>query len=364
VLLTDLARASNAATPQDATTRGVVTCAAYAGGRRVAEVPLDDIDRVLRDSDGGFIWIGLYEPDQELLRKVQSEFGLHDLAIEDAHRAHQRPKLEQYEKSLFIVLRTAQLIQKDGQLDVEFGETHVFVGGSYVVTVRHGSQRSYADLRARLEASPALLAQGPGFVLYALMDFLVDQYFPIVAGLEEEVSALEEALLGDSSDRFSRKTLTRIYQLKRDLLRVKRAVAPLIEVANRLMRFDFDFVPNDTRPYFRDVLDHVIRINEMVDNLRELLTTAFEVNLSLISVEENQEMKRLAEWSVEQNKDTRRLAAWAAIIAVPTMIAGVYGMNFQIMPELQWPFGYYFALILMFGTCVVLFLAFKRSKWL
>jgi magnesium transporter len=359
----DLASASVAVPPSDGTARGVVTCAAYASGRRVGEVALEDIDRVLRDEDT-FIWIGLYEPLQDLLLTVQRKFGLHDLAIEDALVAHQRPKLEQYEKSLFIVLRTAQLVDKNGRVEVDFGETHLFVGESYVVTVRHGSQRSHAELRARCEASPALLAQGPGFVLYALIDFLVDQYFPVVAGLEEEVAQLEEALLGDSAERVSRTTLTRIYQLKRDLLRVKRAVAPLIDVANRLMRFDLEFIPSDTRPYFRDVLDHVMQLNQMVDNLRELLTTAFEVNLSLISVEENQEMKRLAEWSVEQNKDTRRLASWAAIIAVPTMIAGIEGMNFQLMPELQWSLGYPIALALMVATSVGLFIAFKRSRWL
>jgi magnesium transporter len=343
--------------------RGVVTCAAYANGRRIADVALDDIDRVLRTQDA-FIWIGLYEPGEELLRKVQQEFGLHDLAIEDAHRAHQRPKLEQYEESLFVVLRTAHVTRDHEQLSLAFGETHVFIGERYVVTVRHGSQRSYADLRARCEASPKLLAKGPGFVLYALMDFLVDQYFPIVAALEEEVGELEEQLLGDTAERVNRATLTRIYQLKRDLLKLKRAVAPLVEVCNRLMRFDVELVPESTRPYFRDVLDHVIRINEMVDNLRELLTTAFEVNLSLISIEENQEMKRLAEWSVDQSRDMRRLAAWAAIIAVPTMIAGIYGMNFAFIPELQWSMGYYFALLLMVAACLALFFGFKRTGWL
>ncbi len=362
--MTDLAPRSTTTTTTTATTPGVVTCAAYAHGRRISDVPLDDIDRLLRSHDDAFIWIGLYEPDQMLLGKVQREFGLHDLAIEDAHRAHQRPKLEQYEESLFVVLRTPQVKQEDGTLSLDFGETHVFVGERYVVTVRHGSQRSYAGLRSRLESSPTQLAKGPGFVLYALMDFLVDQFFPIVAIFEEEVADLEEQLLGDTEERFSRDTLRRIYQLKRDLLRLKRAVAPLVEVCNRLMRFDVDLVPAETRPYFRDVLDHVIRINEMVDNLRELLTTAFEVNLSLISIEENQEMKRLAEWSVEQNRDMRRLAAWAAIIAVPTMIAGIYGMNFSDMPELHWTLGYPFALLIMAGACAGLFFGFKRSGWL
>src|SRR6266511_2314184 len=308
--MTDVAPRVSAAPPSPGTHRGVVTCAAYAGGRRLADVPLDHIGDVL-DGVDGFIWIGLYEPDEDLLRKVQKEFKLHDLAIEDAHRAHQRPKLEQYEQSLFVVLRTAYLIHSaDGLLSVKFGETHVFVGPRYVLTVRHGSQRAYTELRARCEASPKLLARGPGFVLYALMDFLVDQYFPIVAALEEEVATLEEQLLGDT-DRVSRQTLARIYQLKRDLL-----------------------------------------------------TTAFEVNLSMISVEENKEMKRLAEWSVEQNRDMRRLAAWAAIIAVPTMIAGIEGMNFERMPELHMALGYPLALVSMVGSCVALFVGFKRTGWL
>jgi len=341
----------------------VVTCAAYAAGRRIADVALDDIRNVLARSDA-FIWIGLYEPDEDVLRVVQREFGLHDLAIEDAHRAHQRPKLEQYEDSLFVVLRTSQLVDTDPQRRVSFGETHVFVGRKYVVTVRHGSHRSHTELRARCEALPGLLAKGPGFVLYALMDFLVDQYFPIVAVLEEDVGCLEEQLIGDAEQPVNRQTLTQIYRLKRDLLALKRAVAPLVEVCNRLMRFDFDLIPDDTRPYFRDVFDHVMRINEMIDNLRELLTTAFEVNLSMVSIDENQEMKRLAEFSVEQNRDMRRLAAWAAIIALPTLIAGVYGMNFQDMPELSWWFGYPLALALMAVCSLGLFAGFKHTGWL
>jgi magnesium transporter len=345
------------------TVPGVVTCAAYAAGRRVADLALDEIQEVLGREDG-FVWIGLYEPDEALLRVVQRAFGLHDLAIEDAHRAHQRPKLEQYQDSLFVVLRTAQLTEVDGRPGVAFGETHVFVGRRYVVTVRHGSLRSHTELRARCEATPAQLAKGPGFVLYALMDFLVDQYFPLVAALEEEVARLEEQLIGDADQPVSRTTLTRLYRLKRDLLAVKRAVAPLVEVCTRLTRFDLALIPEDTRPYFRDVFDHVLRVNELVDNLRELLTTALEVNLSLISVEENREMKRLAEVAVEQNRDTRRLAAWAAIIAVPTMIAGVYGMNFRLMPELGWGLGYPLALTIMGAACVALYRGFKRSGWL
>jgi magnesium transporter len=322
---------------------GVVNCAAYAGGRRVADVEVNDIGEALKQTDR-FIWIGLHEPKEDLLRQVQQEFGLHDLAIEDAHRAHQRPKLERYGDSLFVVLHTAQMNREQGRLN--FGETHLFVGPQYVVSVRHRSALSYAEVRARCEATPQLLCKGPGFVLYALMDAIVDQYFPLVDVLEDELEALEVEIFGEA---FSRETTQRIYRLKRQLLEVKRAVAPLVDVCNRLMRFDLALIPEDTRPYFRDVYDHVIRINEMVDVQRELLTTALEANLSLVAVAQNEVMKRLA--------------GWAAIIAVPTMIAGVYGMNFEFMPELKWPLGYPLVMGAMLGACGLLYFHFKRSGW-
>jgi magnesium transporter len=223
----------------------------------------------------------------------------------------------------------------------------VFVGERYIVSVRHGSLKSHIGLRARCESTPSLLSKGPGFVLYALMDFIVDQYLPIVEALEEQLEKLEDEIFGET---FNRATTGRIYRLKRDLLALKRAVSPLVDVCNRLVRFDISVVPEDTRPYFRDVYDHVVRVNEMIDNLRELLTTALEANLSLISV--------------SQNEHTKRLAAWAAIIAVPTMIAGVYGMNFEAMPELHWPLGYPFVMGIMIATCAALFVGFRRSGWL
>ncbi|MEK7373380.1 MAG: magnesium/cobalt transporter CorA [candidate division NC10 bacterium] len=321
-----------------------MSCAAYADGRRVAEVAIPDISEVLAQPDR-FVWIGLHEPDEALLREVQQEFGLHDLAVEDAHRAHQRPKLERYGDSLFVALRTAQMDPATRRAD--FGETHIFVGPRYVVSVRHGASVSYAEVRGRCEATPQQLRKGPGYVLYALMDFIVDQYFPIVEALEEDLDALEEEIFGRTLDR---ETTARIYRLKRDLLEVKRAVSPLVDVCNRLTRFEDDLIPEDTRLYFRDIYDHAIRINEMVDTARELLTTAFEANLSLISVGQNESMKKLA--------------AWAAIIAVPTLIAGVYGMNFQHMPELGWTLGYPAAMAVMLGTCVGLYVHFKRSGWL
>jgi magnesium transporter len=323
----------------------IVNCAAYARGVRVGDLSIDAIDGVLKQPDR-FVWLGLYEPDEALLREVQREFDLHDLAIEDAHNGHQRPKIEQYRNSLFVVLRTAQLAQTDPP-KLEFGETQVFVGPNYVVTVRHGSLRSHVGVRARCESTPDLLARGPAYVLYALMDFVVDQYLPIVQTIEDQVRVLEESILdgeigGDAT--------ARIYRLKRDLLSLRGTVGPLVEVCNRLMRFENPLIPDETRPYFRDVYDHVVRLNEAIDVQRELLTSALEATFSLMSVAQNEHMKRLA--------------AWAAMIAVPTMIAGIYGMNFDQMPELRWAYGYYASLGLMGVACAALYLGFKRSGWL
>ncbi len=323
---------------------GIVNSVAYAGGRRVGEVEFSDIRAWLQQPDV-FIWIGLYEPDEELLKQLQSEFKLHDLAIEDAHRAHQRPKIERYGDSLFIVLRTVQL--EDELHQVRFGETHIFVGTRYLISVRHGPSQSYTEVRARVEASPLLLQQGPGFALYALMDFIVDQYFPVVDALEEDLEALEEKIFGGT---FSRDSTTQIYYLQRELLQVKRALSPLVEMCNQLTRFDHAMVADATRVYFRDVYDHAVRMNEMVDTLRELLTTTLEANFSLISINQNEVMKRLA--------------AWAAIIAVPTMVAGIYGMNFQDMPELNLAFGYPLVLALTLVLCIILYRMFKRAGWL
>jgi magnesium transporter len=322
----------------------IVNCVAYTGdGRRIGDVEIDDISEILR-FQGQFIWIGLHEPDEPLLRKVQEEFALHDLAIEDAHRAHQRPKIEEYGSSLFVVLRTAQMIG-EGE-GVQFGETHLFVGSNYVVSIRHGASLSYREVRARCETAPQLLRQGPGFVLYAIMDFVVDRYFPIVDSLEEELEKLEKDLFDGVTHR---ETTESIYNLKVELVNLKRAVSPLVEVCNRLVRFDVPFIQPETRLYFRDVYDHVVRINETVDMLRELLTGALETNLALASVRQNEVMKKLA--------------GWAAILAVPTMIAGIYGMNFDFMPELRSPLGYPVVLAIMAGACGALYWNFKRLGW-
>jgi magnesium transporter len=323
---------------------GVVNCAAYADGRKLASIPIADISEYLKNPTG-FVWIGLYEPSAEMLKEIQEEFGLHDLAIEDAHRAHQRPKIETYGDTLFIVVRTAQ--QNSETRLIDFGETHFFVGRNFIVSIRHGSSRPYSEVRSRCESAPQLLRKGPGFALYAVMDSVVDAYFPIIDALEGELEILEERIF---SEKPSRQTTKQIYDLKRQLVDVKRAISPLIEICTRLMRFDLELIPEDTRPYFRDIYDHVIRINEMVDTSREILATALEANFSLTSI--------------SQNEIQKRFAGWAAILAVPTMVAGIYGMNFKFMPELDWQYGYPFILSLTAVLCLLMYAGFKRAGWL
>lgn len=324
---------------------GVINSAAYCNGERVADVPVADLGDAWRFSDR-FIWVGLYEPSEQLLLHIQEAFGLHDLAVEDAHRAHQRPKLELYKNSIFVVLRTARL-SDEGEHRIEFGETHVFLGPRYVVTVRHGSLNSHVGLRARCEATPELLAKGEGFVLHALMDFIVDQYFPVVDSLERDLDELEEQIF---SGKFVRSVTARLYHLRRDLLSLKQALTPLQDVSSYLLRMDSPLIPADTRPYFQDVHDHVIRITGMIDNLQQMSQLALESNLALISV--------------AQNDDTKRLAAWAAILAVPTLIAGMYGMNFKFMPETEWSYGYPFAILMMGSICGFLYRWFRKVGWL
>jgi magnesium transporter len=321
----------------------IVNCVAYSDGRRKSEVELSRVHEILKEVNQ-FVWIGLHEPSEEVLEQVQQEFGLHDLAVEDAHNAHQRPKVELYGDALFVVLRTTQINKEN---HIEFGETHFFVGSNYIVTVRHGSSISYADVRSRCESSPQMLNKGAGFALYAIMDFIVDQYNPVVNQMEMELESIEDKVFKEKP---SRETTEQIYQLKRELLEVKRAVSPLVDVCNRLMRFDIKSISEETRPYFRDIYDHVIRINEMVENTRELLNTALEANFSLISI--------------SQNDVSKKFAGWAAIIAVPTMVAGFYGMNFKFIPETEWPFGFYAVLLMTVGLCILIYYLFRRSGWL
>ncbi|HEX5170156.1 MAG TPA: magnesium/cobalt transporter CorA [Cyclobacteriaceae bacterium] len=320
----------------------VVDCAEYFEGCRVAKVKLEHISEVLKKPNR-FIWVGLQEPDEEMLKGIQKEFGLHDLAIEDALRAHQRPKIETYGDSLFIVLRTIQM--KDKRIDL--GETHFFLGTNFIVSVRHGSSIGYVDVRARCESAPHLLRKGPGFALYAVMDSIVDQYFPVVDVLEDDLTAIEEKIF---HEKFRRDTTAKIYKLKRQFLEVKRSVSPLVDICNKLMRFDLKLIDDETRPYFRDVYDHTIRINEIVDNSRELLSAALEANLSMISI--------------SQSEVSKRFAGWAALIGIPTMVAGIYGMNFRFMPELNWRWGYPLVISSTLAVCVVLYYRFKKAGWI
>jgi magnesium transporter len=321
----------------------IINCAAYAEGKRIADVSLSDVHDVLK-KENQFVWIGLHEPSEEVLSRVQQEFKLHELAVEDAHMAHQRPKVEQYADSIFVVLRTAQM---NAEHHIEFGETHFFAGNNFIVVVRHGSNVPYTEVRARCESTPELMKKGQGFVLYAVMDFIVDRYFPVVHELEQALEAIEAKIFKEKP---SRETTEQIYDLKRELLEVKRAVSPLVDICNRLMRFDIKCISEETRPYFRDIYDHVVRINEMVDNTRELLNSAMEANFSLISI--------------SQSDVSKKFAGWAAIIAVPTMVAGFYGMNFKFMPELAWHYGYYAVVFVTLCICTTLYFFFRKSGWL
>lgn len=320
----------------------IVNCAVYKDGSKVSDIELKNIHSELSQS-GHFVWIGLHDPQPDLLYTMQREFGLHELAVEDALHAHQRPKLEAYGNTLFIVLRTAQMKEHN----IELGETHFFIGANFLITVRHGSSKTYTDVRTRCESSPNLLKKGPGFALYAVMDSIVDQYFPVMDALEEELGELEDKIFHEKA---SRETTESVYRLKRQLMGVKQAVSPLIDVCNRLMRFDLNVIDEETRPYFRDIYDHAIRINEMIDNQRELLSTAMETNFSLISI--------------SQSEVSKKFAGWAALIGIPTMIVGIYGMNFRHMPELNWEYSYPVIMIITFGLCAVLYFRLKKSGWL
>lgn len=338
------ADAAGAGAPPAHAQAGIINCVAYRHGKRLATLTIEEIPTALEDP-AVFIWIGLYEPDEPLLERVQGAFGLHDLAVEDAHRAHQRPKLERFGNSLFVVLRTAQFV--GGSARLEFGETHIFVGPRYVVTVRHGSLKSHTGLRGKCEAEPECMALGPGYVLYALLDFVVDQYFPIIEELETEFERIEVDIFDGLTQR---QTTKRIYDLRSDLVYLKRAVHPLIEVCHRIERVETTLVPEEIRVYMRDAHDHVLKIHEMLEGLREMSASALEAHLSLLSI--------------AQSDETKRLAAWAAIIAVPTMVAGVYGMNFKFMPELDWQYAYPVVVGGMAVLCLVLFRQFKKSGWI
>jgi magnesium transporter len=321
---------------------GVVASAAYMAGRRVAAVPIEEAGAWSR-KPGHVVWIGLHEPSLELLRRVEAQFGLHELAIEDALKAHQRPKLELYGDALFVVARTAQMVE--GR--ISFGETHLFVGRGYVVSVRHGASTSYTPVRERCEGSPADLSNGEDFILYAILDFIVDNYMPVIEAIHTEVEGIEDTVLTGNP---TQAQVTRLYQLRRDLLRLRNAAVPLVEVCRRLEQPGLPGIDSSLHPLFRDVSDHIRRVQEEIESLREVLAFAFESSLMT--------------GQAQQTEITRKLAAWAAMLAVPTAIAGIYGMNFEYMPELDWRWGYPLVWLVILSACLLLYRGFKRNGWL
>ena len=321
----------------------VVNLVAYdRQGKRLPPISLDQISDVLEQPDT-FIWMGLHEPDEPLLEKLQEEFGLHDLAIEDAHKAHQRPKIDVYGDSLFVVLRTAQEVNRH----CTFGETHAFLGPRYLVTIRHGSSLSYAPVRARVEREPELLALGPSYCFYAVFDFIVDNYQPVVEALQTELSALETAIF---EHEFNREIVERLYDLKRELMTMRLAISPAQDISNQLMQSYPNLIREEVRPYLRDVHDHVVRVKESSDAMSEMASTAVSVNVAMVSV--------------GQGEVVKRLAGWAALLAAPTLIASWYGMNFHHMPELEWRFSYAAVAGVTAIVCIVLYRVLKRARWL
>lgn len=328
--------------------RMIVDCAVYRDGRR-AEGPADYSDAlaaVRAARDGSFVWIGLVEPTTEELDLVSDEFGLHPLAVEDAVSAHQRPKLEVYEGSLFIALKT--LGYRPGAAAVTTGEVMLFVGDGYVMTVRHGADSPLATLRRELEAQPELLRLGPSAVLHSVCDTVVDGYVEVADTLQGDLDELEADVFAPG--RIGRDTAGRIYGYKRRLVAARRATVPLLEPMLRLERGPVPFVRPEAHPYLRDVADHLARANDQLEGMDRLLTDILSANLAQVSV--------------QQNNDMRKISAWAALAAVPTMIAGVYGMNFEDMPELRQPWGYPAAIGLMAVVCLGLYRVFKRHDWL
>jgi magnesium transporter len=323
----------------------IVDCAVYENGeRRAGGVELHDAYDACRRDDAAWVWIGLHEPGPDEFDSVAREFQLHELAVEDAIKAHQRPKLEVYGKTIFLVLRTASYIEETE--DVELGQIMLFVGPGFIISVRHGTATDLHPVRLRLEERGDLLKCGPSAVLHAIVDKVVDDWSPVITGVSDDVEEVEKEVFSD--DRIN--PTERIYKLKRETVELHRATEPLIDPLGRLVRDPFDVVDDRIQPYFRDVLDHVKRANESVENLREMLNGTLEANLAQVSV--------------RQNDDMRKITAWAAIAAIPTVIGAIYGMNFNHMPELRFRYGYPLVLIVIAVACLMLYRRFKRIGWL
>jgi magnesium transporter len=320
----------------------LINCVAYQEGKKLADIPVAEISDYLQRPDC-FVWVALKDADPAELSEMQEEFDLHELAVEDARHGHQRPKIEEYGSSLFAVVHTVELV--DGELKV--GEIDIFVGKNYILSVRNGSQQSFSSVRARCEHEPQQLEKGPAFVLYALIDAVVDRYFPVIEALELELETIEDQIFSQNAQRAN---IERLYQLKRKVTALKHATSPLMDAMGRLFGGRVPPICANTQEYFRDVYDHLSRINTSIDAVRDTTGTAIQVNLSMVSIEEN-----------EVNK---RLAAWAAIFAVTTAFVGIWGMNFEVMPELKWKYGYPLALGIVATVCGALYYRFKRLGWL
>jgi magnesium transporter len=325
----------------------IVDCAIYRDGERIEPTSLDEVYEASRNGSG-IAWLGLHEPSKDEIAEIAGKFGLHELAVEDAIHAHQRPKLERYGDMLFLVLRTARYI--DETETVEFGEIHVFTGPSFVITIRHGQASELGRVRKSLESRPQLLQRGPMSVVHAIVDRVVDDYMPVVAGIENDIDEIEDQVFSGESGDVSR----RIYQLSREVIELKRATAPLPEVLAQLIEESAD---EEEKRYVRDVEDHAIRVHERAEGFHELLRNILSVNLTL-------ETKALNEAGNRQNEEVKRISAWAAILFAPTLVGTIYGMNFRHMPELKWRLGYPMALGLMFAVSLSLYLLFRRRRWI
>ena len=320
----------------------LVNCVAYHRGQKLSDIPLSEVRSHLERPDC-FVWVALKDPQPDELASLQDEFGLHELAVEDAQKGHQRPKLDEYGASLFVVLH---LIEPSGS-DLQTGEVAIFVGPQYVISVRRDAQLGFTEVRRRCEQEPELLQHGPAYVLYALMDTIVDRYFPVLDALTEEIEGIEERIFAGQSTRVQ---IEELYSLKRKLMILNHATVPLLEVAGKLHGGRVPPICSGLHDYFRDVYDHLLRLKQSIDSLRDMVATAISVNLSLITLQENEV--------------TKRLAAYAGLVAVPTMVAGVYGMNFANMPGLQWAYGYHASLAAMVLIDVYLIYRFKKAKWM
>ncbi len=337
----------------------MVDAGVYVDGRRVASPKtVADAARVLRETPGSMAWIGLFRPTEAQFRPVAEEFGLHELAFEDAIVAHQRPKLERYGDTLFVVLRAATYM--DELEEVEFGEIHVFIGQHFILTVRHSRTPDLGNVRHRMESSPELLALGPEAVMYAILDSVVDGFAPVVAGLQKDIDEIEiQVFKGDPA------VSRRIYELSGEVIEFQRSTRPLHDMLEALVAgFDKYGTNEELQRYLRDVQDHATTAAERVAGFRQNLSDILTVNTTLVNQAQNEEIKRLTQASYRQNEEVKRISAWAAIIFAPTLIGTIYGMNFPNIPELSWAWGYPFALALMAVTSVVLWFIFRARGWL